>query len=203
MFIWRPEGTDSVALWYFWRNVSIAPWHIWKISASLRTGSWEDDTLCFWHWGFSLPGHGWGYMATPRPFLRLREVGGGRENGGKAVQNTGGRHSSYSSGRERKDGVEGDTALGIIQSSEPGPGFVNLCQWPTPWRKRKWFWWLKEIILTENWLPSSCNSSSSSSQFQFPEPTTWGRWCSVNDSKCFVFEGVPCCSYYLRVSNQG
>lgn len=45
-----------------------------------------------------------GTWATHRPFLRLRGVDGGRENGGRAVQrSTGDRNSSHRSGREGKD----------------------------------------------------------------------------------------------------
>lgn len=65
-----------------------------------------------------------GTWATRLPFLRLRGVDGGRENGGRAVQRgTGGRNSSHRSGREGEDGGRvgtNDSALGIIQSSEPG-----------------------------------------------------------------------------------
>lgn len=45
-----------------------------------------------------------GTWAARHPFLRLRGVDGGRENGGRAVQRTtGGRNSSHRSGREGKD----------------------------------------------------------------------------------------------------
>lgn len=61
-----------------------------------------------------------GTWATPRPFLRLRGVGGGREDAGKALKNTRDRSSSHRSCREGKDGIECGTALGIIQNAEPG-----------------------------------------------------------------------------------
>lgn len=61
-----------------------------------------------------------GTWSAHHPFLRLRGVDGGRENGGRAVRGPRGAGTAATDvGGKERTGLETRAALGVIQRSEP------------------------------------------------------------------------------------